>query len=71
MKAQQRHSHRGPTGERNKTPKDKEKKEAAGKAKEDKVRTLFAVVMEAGPPVQFVQELQLCLLSAGEGSEAV
>ncbi|XP_024146181.1 katanin p60 ATPase-containing subunit A1 isoform X2 [Oryzias melastigma] len=36
VKAQQRHSHRGPTGERNKTPKDKEKKEAAGKAKEDK-----------------------------------
>uniref|UniRef100_A0A8C7Y6W3 Katanin p60 ATPase-containing subunit A1 n=1 Tax=Oryzias sinensis TaxID=183150 RepID=A0A8C7Y6W3_9TELE len=42
VKAQQRHSHRGPTGDRSKAPKDKEKKEAAGKAKEDKVRTLFA-----------------------------
>uniref|UniRef100_A0A3P9IUD3 Katanin p60 ATPase-containing subunit A1 n=1 Tax=Oryzias latipes TaxID=8090 RepID=A0A3P9IUD3_ORYLA len=41
VKAQQRHSHRGPTGERSKAPRDKEKKEAAGKAKEDKVRTLF------------------------------
>lgn len=46
VRAQQRHSPRGANGDRSKLPKGKEKKEAkeaAGKAKDDKVKDVLVV----------------------------